>query len=133
MQLNDPFPLNSFPSQVKNAILDEFKGRCPTIIEVAHIPDAYWLATPAIGPAILERIRSFTHVGRLTDAELLDRLDFVRDELRCIEDALKAKVARASPSPPSAGRDGSRDCRTVSSAVEGSHPALKDRPAAHQR
>ena len=103
MQLNDPFPLNSFPSQVKNAILDEFKGRCPTILEVAHIPDAYWLATPAIGPAILERIRSFTHVGRLTDAELLDRLDFLLDELRCIDDALKARIAGASRSPPHAG------------------------------
>jgi hypothetical protein len=60
MDWNEPFPLSAVPPWVRNTILSEFKGRCPSIREVAEIPDSYWLATPNIGPTCLEQIRSVT-------------------------------------------------------------------------
>jgi hypothetical protein len=56
MHMDQPFPLDAGPSRVKNAILNEFKGRCPSIRDVAEIPDRYWLSTPAIGSVHLEKI-----------------------------------------------------------------------------
>lgn len=57
MALDEPFPLNLFPAQVRTAILNEFDGRCPSLQEVAEISDARWLSTPAIGPVVLKKIR----------------------------------------------------------------------------
>ena len=64
MQLDEPFPLEIVPSRVRHAMLDEFKGRRPTVGEVAQIPDAYWLATPAIGRKVLQTIRAVVHEPR---------------------------------------------------------------------
>ena len=69
MQLDEPFPLEIVPSRVRHAMLHEFNGRRPTLREVAQIPDAYWLATPAIGRKFLQAIRAVVHAPRLeTDA-----------------------------------------------------------------
>jgi hypothetical protein len=96
MDWDEPFPLSTVPPRVKNTILNEFKGRCPSIREVAETPDSYWLATPNIGPTVLEQIRSVTDAPpeqtaslpcpRLTDAELLDRLERLQDQLRWLHD-----------------------------------------------
>jgi hypothetical protein len=96
MDWNEPFPLNAVPPRVRNTILNEFKGRCPSIREVAEIPDSDWLATPNIGPAFLEQIRSVTDAppeqtaspscSRLTDGELLGRLEWLQDELRWLQE-----------------------------------------------
>ncbi len=104
MQLDENFPLEAFPSPVRAAILDEFDGRCPTVREVAYIPDNRWLATPAIGPATLERIRCLTQgrqprergslASHMTDAELMKRLLSLQEELRSIHKAVEAKMAR---------------------------------------
>lgn len=40
MRLDEPFPLQAVPSRVRHAILQEFKGCCPSIREVAEIPDS---------------------------------------------------------------------------------------------
>src|SRR5215207_10033787 len=104
MDWNEPFPLNAIPPRVRNAILNEFKGRCPSIQEVAEIPDSYWLSTPAIGPAVLEKIRSVTDaqppqvsrpsLARLSDAELLDHLERLQQELRWLHDHLQARLSK---------------------------------------
>ena len=102
MDWDEPFPLNVVPPRVRNTILTEFKGRCPSIREVAETPDSYWLATPNIGPTFLEQIRSVTDAAleqtaspsrpRLTDAELLVRLERLQDELRWLRDQMEAKL-----------------------------------------
>src|SRR4028119_299517 len=123
MQPDHPFPLEAVPSRVRHALLDEFKGRCPTVGEVAQIPDAYWLATPAIGRKVLQTIRAVVQaprpqtdapaLPRLTDAELLDRLDSLRRELLWMQDLARAGApepsrsrkrvhGRAPPGPPPA-------------------------------
>src|SRR4051812_12120987 len=103
MHLDEPFPLEDVPSRVRTSLLDEFKGRCPSLREVEQIPDKHWLAAPGIGPTFLETIRSFTHAGRaqsvsqaaspsLSDAELLRRLEGLQSELRSLEAELKARL-----------------------------------------
>src|SRR3712207_6231226 len=104
MQLDEPFPLERVPSRARQAILSEFKGRWPSVREVSEIPDAYWLATPAMGRKFLQMIREITHAAgqqadvpvkpRLTDAELLDRLESLQRELQFLQDVLRAKARR---------------------------------------
>jgi len=106
MPLGQPFPLNSLPASARRAILDEFKGRWPSIQEVAQIPDAHWLATPGFGQVSLERLHSVlldelcqTYTPpqtRRTDAELLARLEQLQEELRLLADQLRARLAKAS-------------------------------------
>ena len=118
MDWGEPFPLNAVPPRVRNTILNEFKGRCPNIREVAEIPGSYWLATPSIGPTFLEQIRSVTDAAlqqtaspsrpQLTDAELLDRLERLQDELRWLQDQMEAKLlktARRRPNRQEASQD----------------------------
>jgi hypothetical protein len=101
MHLDEPFPLDAVPSRVRHAILQEFKGRCPSLREVAETPDSYWLSTPAIGPAFLEKIRSITDPqptvppssARLSDAELLARLEWLQKELRWLHEQLQARLS----------------------------------------
>lgn len=104
MQVDEPFPLESVPSRVRHTILREFNGRCPSVREVSEIPDAYWLATPAIGRRFLQMIREVAQapsrqidapiLRRLTDAELLDRLESLQQELQILHRVLRAKVRR---------------------------------------
>ena len=110
MDWDEPFPLNAVPPRVRKTILSEFKGRCPSIREVAETPDSYWLATPSIGPTILEQIRRVTGAAleqtaspsrpRLTDAELLDRLERLQDELRWLQDRMEAKLLKTARRRP---------------------------------
>jgi hypothetical protein len=104
MHLDQPFPLEAVPSRVKHPLLREFKGRCPSVREVDQIPDKHWLATPGIGPASLEAIRSITHAGRvqsvshaasprLSDGALLRHLEELQEELRWLEAELKARMS----------------------------------------
>ena len=103
MYMDEPFPLEAIPSRLKNPLLREFEGRCPSLREVDQIPDKQWLATPGIGPALLEMIRSITRAGReptasyaaspsLSDAELLRRLERLQAELQSLEAELKARM-----------------------------------------
>jgi hypothetical protein len=106
MDWDEPFPLSAVPPRVRNTILNEFKGRCPSIREVAEIPDSYWLATPNIGPTFLEQIRRVTdapleHTAspsrpRLTDAELLGRLERLQDDLRWLQDQMEARLFKTA-------------------------------------
>ena len=99
MPLDEPFPLATVPSPVRLAILTEFKGRCPSIREVAEIPDRQWLKTPNIGPAALKMIRSVideyqSQSAALSDAELLKRLEWLQKELRWLERQLKSRLPK---------------------------------------
>jgi hypothetical protein len=58
--LDDPFPIEIFSPKVRDAILAEFGGRCPTVRDVISIPDAEWLKVPGIGPATLAELRQVT-------------------------------------------------------------------------
>ena len=110
MDWNEPFPLNAVPPRVRNTILNEFKGRCPSIREVAEIPDSYWLATPNIGPTFLEQIRSVTDAppeqtaspscSRLTDGELLGRLEWLQDELRWLQEQMETRLLKTARRRP---------------------------------
>jgi hypothetical protein len=105
MHLDEPFPLEAVPSQVRHAVLREFKGRCPSLREIDQIPDKHWLATPGIGPTYLATIRSVTNVVRgqevshatahsLSDAELLRRLEGLQGDLYWLEGQLKARMPK---------------------------------------
>ncbi len=88
MKAYDPFPIERLPPRARSAILAEFEGRCPSIGEVASVPDAEWLQLPGIGPAVLmamHRIRQQASGGastrtRRTDAELLGERDRLQRE-----------------------------------------------------
>ena len=100
MQLDEPFPLEAIPPRVRRVVLREFQGRQPTVQEIAQISDRHWLATPGVGPTALGKLRSIAHLPqqqndpcrlRLTDAELLKRLECLQKELRWIERTVKAQ------------------------------------------
>jgi hypothetical protein len=101
MNLNDAFPLHAVPGRIGAVILQEFRGRCPTVQEVAQLSDQQWLAVPGIGPSALGFIRSVTDhqlaadafsPATMSDVELLDRLASIQEALRCIRDLLKSKL-----------------------------------------
>ena len=105
MPMDEHFPLGAVPSRVRPVLLREFKGRCPTVREVDQIPDKHWLATPGMGPASLEIIRSITNAARqqevsqatshrLSDAELLRRLEGLQEDLRWLEAHLKVRMPK---------------------------------------
>jgi hypothetical protein len=107
MHLDEPFPLEAVPSQVRHAVLREFKGRRPSLREIDQIPDKHWLATPGIGPTSLETIRNITNAARgqkvghatahsLSDAELLRRLEGLQEDLHWLEGQLKARMPKES-------------------------------------
>ena len=110
MHWDEPFPLEAVPTRVRHAILKEFEGRHPSTGQIAAIPDSYWLSTPDIGPTSLETIRRVAgaktqqtaspSVDSLTDAELLDRLQRLQDELRWLQDQLKARLSKAPGRTP---------------------------------
>jgi hypothetical protein len=106
MNLDDLFPLELVSPRVKNTILREFQGRCPSIREMTQISDKQWLATPGIGSTCLENIRSVTNDQQpeaaihssieIADAELLERLEFLQQELQGIRIALEYRAYGAS-------------------------------------
>ena len=101
MSLDEPFPLEHFPLRLQCAIRNEFGGRCPTQREVSGITDAQWLATPAIGPTILKRIRAMGQcserpIPQMTDAELLQRLIDLQRELELIQRTVRMTTPRRS-------------------------------------
>ncbi len=106
MNLDDAFPLHVVPGRIGAVILQEFRGRCPTVQEVAQLSDQQWLAVPGIGPSALGFIRSVTDdqlaaadafsPATMSDVELLDRLASIQEELRGIRDLLKSKLKPSS-------------------------------------
>src|SRR5215218_2923608 len=106
MNLDDLFPLELVSPRVKNTILREFQGRCPSIREMTQISDKQWLATPGIGSTCLENIRSVTNDQQpeaaihssieIADAELLERLEFLQRELDSIGRMLRGRMIEAS-------------------------------------
>jgi hypothetical protein len=100
MRSDEPFPLEAVPSRLRTAILNEFQGRCPTIGEVAQIPDQQWLSAPDVGQRFVAIIHDITDVARqqggrplgrqLTDAELLERLERLQEELRWLRNILRS-------------------------------------------
>jgi hypothetical protein len=105
MQQDEFFPLDAVPPRVRRALLREFQGRRPTVQEVSQISDRHWLATPDIGPSTLEKIHSIlcpqlrqgdSAPPRLTDTELLNRLEFIQEELKRIQCILEARIGASS-------------------------------------
>jgi hypothetical protein len=105
MQQDEFFPLDAVPPRVRRALLREFQGRWPTVQEVSQISDRHWLATPDIGPSTLEKIHSVLRPQscqregfspEMTDAELLNRLEFIQEELKRIQCTLEARIGPSS-------------------------------------
>ena len=98
MRSDEPFPLEAVPSRLRTAILSEFQGRCPSIGEVAQIPDKQWLSIPDVGQRSIAIIHDITDAVRthgtrpsgaqLTNAELLERLEWLQEELRWLRNIL---------------------------------------------
>ncbi|PVE23407.1 hypothetical protein DC522_16245 [Microvirga sp. KLBC 81] len=111
MQQAESFPLEAIPPRVRRAIIREFQGRWPTVQEVAQISDRHWLATPDIGPLALEKIRSILQSQsrrndnsppQLIDAEVLDRLEAIQEELRRIQCTLDTRISQTLRKGPRA-------------------------------
>lgn len=100
MRNGDLFPIESLPPRIKDAVLTEFHGRCPTILEVATTPDAHWLTLPNMGPASVAQLRSVTSGMRrkvgiptlsgLSDAELLITARNLEGQLSELRGAIRA-------------------------------------------
>ena len=100
MRKGDPFPIDQLPPRIKNAVLSEFKGRCPTILEVVSTPDSHWLSVPNMGHTSLARLRSVTKGMRrkvglptlagLPDTELLMQTQHLERQLKHVCKQLKA-------------------------------------------
>ncbi|MFC1460289.1 hypothetical protein ACETIH_27000 [Microvirga arabica] len=114
MHENDLFPLEAVPSRVKSAILHEFKGRRPTVQEVSRICDKSWLAVPGIGQTALASIRQAAgdqhplrgdpSAARMSDAELLVRLNLLQEELQSLNEVLNATLSPAQKKVLRSGR-----------------------------
>ena len=105
MHSDELFPLEAVPTRVRHALVREFKGRCPSLREVDEIPDKHWLATPGMGPTSLQTVRSITNARRkqevsqatshsLSDAQLLQLLGGLQEDLRWLEAQLKARMLK---------------------------------------
>jgi hypothetical protein len=102
MPTNEPFPLELFPTRVREAILAEFKGKHPTNLQVAQVSDARWLGCPRIGPTMLARMRSVAQgahdsgrmspLASMTDIELFARYELLHEELERIRAEIKART-----------------------------------------
>jgi hypothetical protein len=100
MRESDLFPIEALPSRIKDAVLTEFHGRCPTVLEVARTPDSYWLTVPNMGRSSLAQLRSVTKGVRrnvgiptlsgLSDAELLTHARQTERQLSELSSALKS-------------------------------------------
>jgi hypothetical protein len=100
MRESDLFPIEALPSRIKDAVLTEFHGRCPTVLEVARTPDSYWLTVPNMGRSSLAQLRSVTKGVRrnvgiptlsgLSDAELLTQARHTERQLSEFSSALKS-------------------------------------------
>ncbi|MBQ0818845.1 hypothetical protein HPT29_011250 [Microvirga terrae] len=104
MSRDEPFPLSHFSPRLQAVICGEFGGRCPSLQEVAAIPDARWLTTPAIGPALLRKIRAVGQceecpAGPLSDGELLARLAALQEELRLLQQAVRTAIPARAGGP----------------------------------
>jgi hypothetical protein len=100
MHDTDLFPIETLPPRIKTAVLTEFHGRCPTVLEVARTPDSHWLTVPNMGPSSLAQLRSVTRGVRrkvgiptlsgLSDAELLTQARHIERRLSELSSALKS-------------------------------------------
>jgi hypothetical protein len=103
MGLDDPFPIEKCSGRVRGAILTEFRGRCPTVREVASISDAQWLTVPNIGPTTLEELRTIAVAPpveeqpesstTMHDTELLSRLNRLQRELNIVAGEVRSRLS----------------------------------------
>jgi hypothetical protein len=103
MLQHDLYPIHRLPPKIRRSVLQEFEGRCPTVLDVACIPDTDWLKTPDIGPGALALLRSLTpgirrqvgipSLAGLSDADLLAQSKSLQKELSRIQNDLKAHRA----------------------------------------
>jgi hypothetical protein len=104
MRFDEPFPLEAISPRLRIAILTAFQGRRPSIGEVAQVPDKQWLSTPNVGERSVALIHDITDPARqqvayppgaqLTDAELLERLEWLQKELRWLQSILKSGILK---------------------------------------
>jgi hypothetical protein len=100
MDPRELFPINRLPPKAREAVLTEFHGCCPTVLEVARLPDTHWLKVPNMGLSSIAKLRSLTFgvcqttvpatLTGLSDLELLSKSKILRNELRRVQEDLKA-------------------------------------------
>jgi hypothetical protein len=103
----DLFPIELLEYRVQASIREHFGGRCPSLSEMANIPDDDLLKLPGVGASTIRRIRlliqggiqAFSSMTELGDAELLQehehqltRLSELRDEFKRREGEFKQRL-----------------------------------------
>jgi hypothetical protein len=112
MPQGDPFPLDRCSGRLRNAILTEFQGRCPTLQEVASVPHSTWMTVPGIGETLLMELETLIQGlhgeaqakgasrRRLSDAELLKRLERLQRDFNLLRRDVQVLLNKASLREP---------------------------------
>ena len=106
MPLDDPFPIEGCSRRLRNAILGEFQGRCPTFQEVFSIPGKQWLKVPGMGQTLLTELEAIMQnrleqtkgqaSAHMTDAELIARLERLQRDLKRLCREVQSRLDNAS-------------------------------------
>ena len=106
MRLDDPFPIEGCSPRLRNAILGEFQGRCPTLQEVFSIPAKQWLKVPGVGQTLLTELEAIMQnqveqtkgqaSAQMTDAELIARLERLQRDLKHLCREVQIRLENAS-------------------------------------
>jgi len=106
MRLADLFPIEGCSPRLRNAILGEFQGRCPTLQEVFSIPAKQWLKVPGVGQTLLTELEAIMQSrleqtkgqasAQMTDAELIARMERLQRDLKRLRDEVELRLDNAS-------------------------------------
>jgi hypothetical protein len=113
MRLDNPFPIGDCSPRLRNAILGEFQGRCPTLQEVFSIPAKQWLKVPGVGQTLLTELEAIMQnrleqtkgqvSAQMTDAELIARLELLLHDLKRLSHEVQTRLDNVSKSRPRTG------------------------------
>jgi len=106
MRLDDPFPIEGCSPRLRNAILGEFQGCCPTLQEVFSIPTKQWLKVPGVGQTLLTELKAIMQnqveqtkgraSAQMSDAELMARLERLQRDLKRLCREVQTRLDNAS-------------------------------------
>ena len=113
MRLDNPFPIDGCSPRLRNVILGEFQGRCPTLQEVFSISAKQWLKVPGVGQTLLTELEAIMQNRleqtkgqasvQMTDAEVIARLELLQRDLKRLCHEVQTRLDNASKSRPKTG------------------------------
>lgn len=100
---NAPFPIERCSQRLRNAIVAEFQGRCPTLQEVFSLPAKQWLKVPGMGQTLLTELEAIMQdqleqtkgraSAQMTDGELIARLERLQRDLKRLRRDLLVRMS----------------------------------------